>query len=78
MLFLARRSWRCSSCTSRDRDVTFDDGTTARVAYAGQNGRRYAAIGRTLIAQHQLTKDKTSLQTIRAWLLWRILPKRAR
>lgn len=49
--------------------VTFDDGTTARVAYAGQNGRPYTAIGRTLIAQHQLTRDKTSLQTIRAWLL---------
>jgi membrane-bound lytic murein transglycosylase A len=49
--------------------VTFDDGATARVAYAGQNGRPYTAIGRTLIAQHQLTREATSLQTIRAWLL---------
>lgn len=56
--------------------VTFDDGTTARVAYAGQNGRPYTAIGRTLIAEHALTKDKTSLQTIRAWLLAH--PDRAR
>jgi len=56
--------------------VSFDDGTTARVAYAGQNGRPYTAIGRTLIAQGELTKDKTSLQTIRAWLLAH--PDRAR
>jgi membrane-bound lytic murein transglycosylase A len=48
--------------------VSFDDGTAARVAYDGQNGQPYTAIGRTLIAEHQLTKDKTSLQTIRAWL----------
>jgi membrane-bound lytic murein transglycosylase A len=56
--------------------VTFDDGTTQRVAYAGQNGRPYTAIGRTLIAQHQLTRERTSLQTIRAWLLAH--PDRAR
>ncbi|HEX4860874.1 MAG TPA: MltA domain-containing protein, partial [Rhizomicrobium sp.] len=56
--------------------VSFDDGTAARVAYAGQNGRPYTAIGRTLIAEHELTKDKTSLQTIRAWLLAH--PDRAR
>jgi membrane-bound lytic murein transglycosylase A len=56
--------------------ATFDDGTTARVEYAGQNGRPYTAIGRTLIAQHELAKDKTSLQTIRAWLLAH--PDRAR
>jgi membrane-bound lytic murein transglycosylase A len=49
--------------------VKFDDGTTARVAYAGQNGRPYTAIGRTLINAHALTRDKISLQTIRAWLL---------
>jgi membrane-bound lytic murein transglycosylase A len=56
--------------------VSFDDGTTARVAYAGQNGRPYTAIGRTLIAQGQLKRDNTSLQTIRAWLLAH--PDRAR
>jgi membrane-bound lytic murein transglycosylase A len=48
--------------------VVFDDGTVARVAYAGANGRPYTAIGRTLIAQGELERGKVSLQTIRAWL----------
>jgi membrane-bound lytic murein transglycosylase A len=48
--------------------VTFDDGSVARVAYAGANGRPYTAIGRTLIAQGALERGKVSLQTIRAWL----------
>jgi len=48
--------------------VVFDDGTVARVAYAGTNGRPYTAIGRTLIAQGELERGKVSLQTIRAWL----------
>ena len=55
--------------------IAFDDGTRARVAYAGQNGRPYTAIGRTLIAEHQLEKANVSLQTIRAWL--RAHPDRA-
>ncbi len=48
--------------------VVFDDGTVARVAYAGTNGRPYTAIGRTLIAQGELERGHVSLQTIRAWL----------
>ncbi len=48
--------------------VRFDDGSVARVAYAGQNGHPYTAIGRTLIAQGALTQDKVSLQSIRDWL----------
>lgn len=48
--------------------VVFDDGARARVAYAGQNGRPYTAIGRTLIEQGALLRDEVSLQTIRAWL----------
>ena len=47
---------------------SFDDGTVARVAYAGTIGRPYTAIGRTLIAQGELERGKVSLQTIRAWL----------
>ena len=31
--------------------VVFDDGSTARIAYAGENGQPYTAIGRTLIAE---------------------------
>lgn len=49
--------------------VTFDDASHARVAYAGENGHPYTAIGRTLIAEGALAKSKVSLQTIRAWLL---------
>jgi membrane-bound lytic murein transglycosylase A len=48
--------------------VRFDDGSSARVAYAGENGRPYTAIGRVLLANGQLAKDKISLATIRAWL----------
>jgi membrane-bound lytic murein transglycosylase A len=48
--------------------VLLDDGAIVRVAYAGQNGQPYTAIGRTLIAQGALTKENVSLQTIRAWL----------
>ncbi len=49
--------------------VVFDDGMTARAAYAGTNGQTYTAIGRTLIAQGALKREDVSLQTIRAWLL---------
>lgn len=49
--------------------VVFDDGTSARIGYAGENGRPYTAIGRTLIAEGALTRETVSLQTIRAWLL---------
>ncbi len=47
--------------------VTFDDGSTARVAYAAQNGQPYTAIGKTLIARG-VPKNGMSLQVIRAWL----------
>jgi membrane-bound lytic murein transglycosylase A len=49
--------------------VTFDDGSKGRIAYAGENGQPYTAIGRTLIAQGELTRENVSLQSIRAWLL---------
>jgi len=49
--------------------VVFDDGSSARIAYAGENGQPYTAIGRTLIAEGSLTRESVSLQTIRAWLL---------
>ena len=47
--------------------VTFEDGSTARVVYAAQNGQPYTAIGKTLIARG-VPKDGMSLQVIRAWL----------
>ena len=49
--------------------VQMDDGAITRLAYAGQNGWPYTAIGRTLIDQTELTRETVSLQTIRAWLL---------
>jgi membrane-bound lytic murein transglycosylase A len=49
--------------------VVFDDASTARIAYAGENGQAYTAIGRTLIAEGSLARETVSLQTIRAWLL---------
>ena len=49
--------------------VVFTDGSAARIGYAGENGRPYTAIGRTLIAEGALSRENVSLQTIRAWLL---------
>ena len=48
--------------------VRFDDGSSARIAYAGENGRPYTAIGRVLLAKGELEKAKISLATIRDWL----------
>jgi membrane-bound lytic murein transglycosylase A len=49
--------------------LALDDGGSSRIAYAGENGRAYTAIGRTLIAQGELKREEVSLQSIRAWLL---------
>jgi len=48
--------------------VQLDDGSSSRIAYAGENGRPYTAIGRVLLAKGELAKDKISLATIRDWL----------
>jgi membrane-bound lytic murein transglycosylase A len=48
--------------------VRFEDGAMARIAYAGENGRPYTAIGRVLLAGGRLARDKISLASIRAWL----------
>lgn len=49
--------------------VSFENGTMGRIAYAGENGQPYTAIGRTLIADGSLKREDVSLQSIRAWLL---------
>ena len=46
-----------------------DDGASVRIAYAGENGQPYSAIGRLLIADGELTRENVSLQSIRAWLM---------
>jgi membrane-bound lytic murein transglycosylase A len=56
--------------------VVFDDGSVARVAYAGQNGHPYTAIGKTLIAMGALRRENVSMQSIAAWL--RVHPSKAR
>jgi membrane-bound lytic murein transglycosylase A len=56
--------------------VTFENGDVERIAYAGENGQPYTAIGRTLIADGSLAREDVSLQSIRAWLLAH--PDRAR
>lgn len=56
--------------------AVFGDGSVARIAYAGQNGQPYTAIGRTLIDEDALSRDNVSLQSIRAWL--KAHPKEAR
>jgi membrane-bound lytic murein transglycosylase A len=56
--------------------AVFADGPAERIAYAGENGQPYTAIGRTLIADGSLAREDVSLQSIRAWLLAH--PDRAR
>ena len=48
--------------------IVLEDGEIARVGYAAQNGHPYFAIGRELIARGALTRERVSLQSIRAWL----------
>jgi membrane-bound lytic murein transglycosylase A len=48
--------------------VRFEDGSEQRVAYAGQNGQPYTAIGRVLMARGILTRHQVSLQSIQHWL----------
>ncbi|HEY1711131.1 MAG TPA: murein transglycosylase A [Rhizomicrobium sp.] len=46
-----------------------EDGTAVRIAYAGQNGRPYTPVGRTLIHEGAMARSDLSMQGIRAWLL---------
>ena len=48
--------------------VSFDDGSAARVVYAGGNGRPYTAIGRVLIARGEIAKENLTMQSLRDWL----------
>lgn len=48
--------------------VVLPDGSRTRVGYDGANGQPYYAIGRWLISEGEIPKDKMSLQAIREWL----------
>jgi membrane-bound lytic murein transglycosylase A len=44
------------------------DGGTMRIGYAGQNGRKYVAIGKVLIDRGELPKGGANMDAILAWL----------
>lgn len=48
--------------------VRFADGSVVRVAYDGQNGHPYTAVGRILVDRGAIARESLSMQTIRAWL----------
>ena len=48
--------------------LTFEDGTTARAAYAADNGRPFVGIARPMAEQGLLPANGTSGEAIRAWL----------
>lgn len=48
--------------------VRFKDGKVVRVAYDGQNGHPYTAVGRILVDRGEIAREQLSMQSIRAWL----------
>lgn len=48
--------------------VVYPDGHVERIGYAAQNGHKYVAIGRELIARGLMAKEDVSMQSIRIWL----------
>ena len=48
--------------------VKLDSGETMYIGYDNQNGHRYRAIGRYLVAKKALKLEEVSLQSIKAWL----------
>lgn len=55
--------------------VRLDEGGEVRVGFAGSNGRPFYAIGRALIDEGIIDREKSSMQAIRDWL--RANPERA-
>lgn len=48
--------------------VQLPDGSRTHVRYAGKNGFPYVAIGKTLIARGEMTKEQMSMPALRQWL----------
>lgn len=48
--------------------LRFADGKVVRVAYDGQNGHPYTAIGRVLVDRGEIKRENLSMQAIRDWL----------
>jgi membrane-bound lytic murein transglycosylase A len=55
--------------------LTFEDGSTARAAYAADNGQPFTGIARTMTEQGLLPANGTSGEAIRAWLAARRGPE---
>lgn len=47
--------------------VDFGDGKLNYFAYAGQNGFPYTSVGRLLVEDGEIAKEKMSIQAIRDW-----------
>ncbi len=48
--------------------IALEGGDAMRVGYAAQNGHPYFAIGKTLIEEGHVPREKMSMQAIRSWL----------
>lgn len=48
--------------------ISLDNGTYIHVAYGGNNGLKYHAIGRTLVHKGYLKREEVSMESIREWL----------
>jgi membrane-bound lytic murein transglycosylase A len=48
--------------------VLLDDGAMVRLAYAGQNGHPYTAIGAVLLERGEILREELSSKSIKAWL----------
>jgi membrane-bound lytic murein transglycosylase A len=47
--------------------LTMTDGTTLHIGYAGNNGHEYSSIGRALVADGKIDKNRLSLATLRQY-----------
>ena len=48
--------------------IQFDDGVALRAAYAGNNGHKYASIGKVLVERGEMSLEQASKQAISDWM----------
>ena len=48
--------------------LSFEDGSSARVSFAGKSGHPYTSIGKELVKQGTFTVEQANMTNIRAWL----------
>lgn len=48
--------------------IALDDGSVVRLNYADQNGHPYRSVAAVLIERGELTRERASMQAIRAWV----------